>query len=77
MTRWRWAVFWELTTTNSRMMAPRPQQMQSMKERLKTVSFLRFISVQTSDRDDGFSGVSQADRIADIQRHRAFNLPIV
>jgi len=51
--------------------------MQSMKEMLKTVSFLRFIAVQTSDRHDDFGGVSQADRIADVQRHRGFNPPVV
>jgi hypothetical protein len=51
--------------------------MQSMKEMLKTLNFLRFMAVQAGDRHNGFAPFSHADGVADIQRYGVWDAPLV
>jgi len=57
----RWAALFAFTNTNRRIMAPRPQQMQSKKERLNVVTLLPFIGITASNKLEFFSGRSYPD----------------
>jgi len=59
------------------MIAPNPQQMQSIKDKLNTFNFLRFMGFHTGNETEGFSGCPQTNNLAKFQCRAPVNHLIV